>query len=120
MQYQSLLARTARYLSVFVCLALFLTACELEGGVPRPSEATPTPSLLQTRETAVPVSTPRPDTWGIGLLDEPRSLYPYPENAGAQRVAAPLTELLFPSPVLSLNYGYTTTGVLERIPSLEN
>jgi peptide/nickel transport system substrate-binding protein len=120
MQYQSLLTRTARYLSVFVCLSLLLAACELEGGVPRPSEATPTPSLLRTSETAVPTSPPSADTWGIGLLDEPRSLYPYPENAGAQRVAAPLTELLFPSPILSLNYGYTTTGVLERIPSLEN
>ena len=120
MQNRSLLTRIARYLSVLVCFSLFLSACELEGGVPRPSDATPTPSLLQTGETVIPASTPSPDTWGIGLLDEPRSLYPYPENAGAQRIAAPLTELLFPSPILSLNYGYTTTGVLERIPSLRN
>lgn len=121
MQYRSLLTRTARYLSVFVCISLFLAACEVEGGVQRPSDATPTPSLLQTSATVIPATRlPSADTWGIGLLDEPRSLYPYPENAGAQRVTAPLTELLFPSPVLSLNYGYTTTGVLERIPSLEN
>jgi peptide/nickel transport system substrate-binding protein len=120
MQYRSLLTRIARYLSVLVCFSLFLAGCELEGGVPRPSDATPTPSLLQTSATVVPASVPSADTWGIGLLDEPRSLYPYPENAGAQRVAAPLTELLFPSPILSLNYGYTTTGVLERIPSLQN
>ena len=90
MQYRSLLTRTARYLSVLVCLSLFLAGCELEGGVPRPSDETPTPSLLQTSATAVPASTPSTDTWGIGLLDEPRSLYPYPENAGAQRVSAPL------------------------------
>jgi peptide/nickel transport system substrate-binding protein len=120
MQHRSLRTRTVRYLSVFVCFSLFLAACELEGGVPRPSEATPTPSLLQTGETIVPASAPSADTWGIGLLDEPRSLYPYPENAGAQRVAAPLTEMLFPTPILSLNYGYTATGVLERIPSLQN
>ena len=88
MQYRSLLTRTARYLSVFVCISLFLAACEVEGGVQRPSDATPTPSLLQTSATVIPATRlPSADTWGIGLLDEPRSLYPYPENAGAQRGA---------------------------------
>ncbi len=41
-------------------------------------------------------------------------------DAPSQRIAAPLTELMFPSPVLALNYTYTSTGVLDRIPSLEN
>jgi len=35
--------------------------------------------------TAVP-GTARADIWAIGLLDEPRSLYPYPESAGAESI----------------------------------
>jgi peptide/nickel transport system substrate-binding protein len=104
-----------------VCFSLLLAACQVEGGVPRPDE---TPAMIPSqlpvsRATAVPSPTPA-DGWTIGLVDEPRSLYPYPESVGAQRAAAPQTQLLFPSPVLSLNYGYTTTGVLERIPTVQN
>jgi peptide/nickel transport system substrate-binding protein len=114
-------ARVLRRVGAMVCLSLLLAACVIEGGVPPavPS-ARPTLGPLPTSAAAATASALREDTWAIGLLDEPESLYPYPESAAAQRVAAPLIELLFPSPILAFNYGYTTTGVLERVPTLEN
>ncbi|MFL5804170.1 MAG: peptide ABC transporter substrate-binding protein [Roseiflexaceae bacterium] len=120
MQYASFFARTLRHVSLFLCVGLLLAACEVEGGVSRTENPTPTPVQVSASTTIAAVQAARDDTWSIGLLDEPKSLYPYPRDVNAQRIAAPLTELLFPSPILSLNYGYTTTGVLERIPTLEN
>ncbi len=108
-----------RRIGALVCLGLLLAACEIEGGTPRAADAPVPPSPLPTSAAAM-ANAIRDDTWAIGLLDEPKSLYPYPDSVAAQRIAAPLTELLFPSPILSINYGYTTTGVLERIPTLEN
>ena len=115
-----MISRVLWRLGGVVGLCMLLAACTLEGGVPRIAELTPSPEQTPVAvATATPASLRR-DTWAIGLIDEPRNLQPYSENAGAQRVAAPLVELLFPSPILSLNYGYTTTGVLERIPTFEN
>jgi peptide/nickel transport system substrate-binding protein len=120
MEQRIFIARVLRHLGELVGLCLLLAACQIEGGVPRAEDQTPLPSPPPlVSATATPGSVRR-DTWTIGLLDEPKSLYPYPESAGAQRLAAPLLELLYPSPILSLNYGYTTTGVLDRIPTLEN
>ena len=62
----------------------------------------------------------RSDTWMIGALDLPSDLYPYPQSAATRRAMASIAELLFPSPILTYDYGYTVTGVLERIPTLEN
>ncbi len=114
--------RILRYISMALCVGLLLASCEVEGGVSRVETPSPPPTAEQiTSGTAEAViQAARDDTWAIGLPDEPRSLYPYPESISTQRIAAPLTELLFPSPVLSLNYGYTNTGVLERIPTVEN
>jgi peptide/nickel transport system substrate-binding protein len=122
MQYASFFASTLRRISIVVCVGLLLAACEVEGGVSRTDTPTlaPTPVQLSTGTALAVAQAARDDTWSIGLLDEPKSLYPYARDAGAQRITAPLTELLFPSPILSVNYGYTTTGVLERIPTLEN
>lgn len=114
-------ARVLRLVSALICLSLLLTACTIEGGLPPAtpiSQATPAPR--PTSASAAAAIAARDDTWTIGLLDKPLSLYPYHESATAQRLDAPLTELLFPSPVLAFNYGYTATGVLERIPTLEN
>ncbi len=36
------------------------------------------------------------------------------------RVAAPITQVLFPPPALALGYAYTTTGILREIPTLAN
>jgi len=120
-------------LSALICVSLLLSACEIEGGVERPTDVvasplapTTSPELEATAQSVAmaealeAAKAVRDDTWIIGLLDEPRSLYPYADSASSARIAGPITELLFPSPILSLNYGYTNTGVLERIPSLEN
>ncbi len=111
-----------RSLSALVCLSLLLAACAIEGGAPTaaPVVVAPTFGPAPTDAAVAAASAARDDTWAIGLLDQPRDLYPYPRDAPSQRIAAPLTELLFPSPVLALNYTYTSTGVLDRIPSLEN
>jgi peptide/nickel transport system substrate-binding protein len=113
--------RAARLLAALLGIALLLAACTIEGGVP---EATPTaePQLGPPPTSAAVAEqiAARQDTWAIGLLDAPGDLYPYPQTAAAARAAAPVTELLFPSPILAHGYTYTATGVLERIPTLAN
>lgn len=120
MHYTHMLRHILRRIGILLSIALLLSGCEIEGGVPRADGPTPTPAPISTSATMEAARQMRDDTWSIGLLDEPKSLYPYYDGAATQRLAAPLTEMLFPSPILSLNYGYTTTGVLDRIPSLEN
>ncbi|ABU56330.1 extracellular solute-binding protein family 5 [Roseiflexus castenholzii DSM 13941] len=102
------------------CIAL--AGCTIEGGVPTP---TPEPTLpasapIPTGAVVAERIAERNDTWMIGALDLPADLYPYPQSAATRRASATITELLFPSPILPYNYGYTATGVLERIPTLEN
>jgi peptide/nickel transport system substrate-binding protein len=53
-------------------------------------------------------------------LNEPRDVLPYHEDAADERITSPISELLFPTPLLALNYTYTTTGVLEQMPSFAN
>ena len=109
-----------RRAGLVIVLSMLLSACAIEGGVPNNAAApTAVPLGQATRGAATATAAPN-NAWTIGLLDQPRSLLPYQASSGAARVAAPITELLFPSPALAYNYGYTTTGVLERIPSLEN
>lgn len=99
-----------------------LTACTIEGGVPTPTPA-PTASPVGPLPTSAAVAERmaiRADTWEIGMLDVPSDLFPYPQSAATRRMVAPITELLFPSPILTYGYGYTSTGVLEQIPTLEN
>jgi peptide/nickel transport system substrate-binding protein len=109
-----------RLIGALVCLTVLLAACEIEGGAERTINVPPTLVPAPTPGAGGAAAAADRTTWAIGLADEPGSLYPYPSNATSQRVAAPLTELLFPSPILGLGYGYTTTGVLERIPTLAN
>jgi peptide/nickel transport system substrate-binding protein len=111
--------RTA--LAVLCCLPLLLAACTIEGGVPTtPPTPEPVLDLPPTNVAVVEQIAARRDTWAVGLLDPLGSLYPYPANTAAARASAPVRELLFPSPVLAYAYSYTTTGVLERLPSIEN
>jgi peptide/nickel transport system substrate-binding protein len=114
--------RLVRWLSAFASLCLLLSACAIEGGVPPATPVTQAPTFAPAPTDAVAAAAQnvRNDTWVIGLLDRPQDLLPYQPSPTAQRVAAPITELLFPSPVLAYSYAYTGTGVLERIPSLEN
>lgn len=115
------LTRAARRLGALAALMLSLAACTIEGGVPEASTTIPAAVLPQPTSVAVATAVAeRNDTWEIGLLDRPANLYPYQPTAAARRLAAPLVELLYPSPILSYGFGYTTTGVLERIPTIEN
>jgi peptide/nickel transport system substrate-binding protein len=50
-------------------------------------------------------------------VEEPTNLLPFSVDG---RAAAPIVEAMFPAPVLGLNYTYTTTGVLETLPTLAN
>src|SRR6266508_195852 len=114
--------RFLRRFCLFISLGLVCAACAIEGGVPN-STAVPTapaPGQVPTDAAIAAANAERDDTWVIGLLDQPRYLTPYQSSQGNQRLAAPVTELLFPSPVLAYNYTYTNTGVLDRLPTLEN
>jgi peptide/nickel transport system substrate-binding protein len=116
------LATLPRLLCALTGLSLLLVACTIEGGVPR-TPPTVVPATIGPAPTSAAVAeanAAREDTWIVGLQDQPRDLYPYARTPTAQRAAAPITELLFPTPVLAFNYGYTSTGVLDRIPTLEN
>ena len=119
------LASSKRPLSrigALICSLILLAACAIEGGVPPATPVTVAPTLgpAPTDAAVAAAQAARDDTWVIGLLDQPRDLYPYARDPTAQRMAAPIVELLFPSPILAFNYTYTTTGVLDRIPTLEN
>lgn len=116
-------------------LALLLAGCQIEGGVARPSPVASAPTA--TPVPAEPGAAPEPTaTVGpgpsadlpvveaggvrIGLLTDPGDLLPYHSDSADERVTAPISELIFPAPLLAVGYTYTTTGVLERVPSLEN
>ncbi|PDV99575.1 ABC transporter substrate-binding protein [Candidatus Chloroploca asiatica] len=107
-----------------------LSACQVEGGVDRRMTVAPTAmgtgelvaeataaieALVATAPPVVSAGSVR-----IGLAAEPADLLPYHIDSADERVSAPLTELLFPSPLLLMGYTYTNTGVLERVPSFEN
>jgi peptide/nickel transport system substrate-binding protein len=130
---------------ILLCLALALAACQIEGGVarptavadatasgapspapaasPQPGDATPqpggSPGAAPTAEaTIAPIVSD--SGLRIGLLADPGDLLPYHDDAADERATGPISELLFPAPLLAVSYAYTTTGVLERVPSLEN
>jgi peptide/nickel transport system substrate-binding protein len=109
-------------------LLLLLSACAIEGGVPprTPTEVPPAtqPPLAQaTVDLPAATATPEPETaLRIGLLEDnrPRDLLPYHADSADARNTDPIAGLLFPPPLLALNFGYTTTGVLQQVPLLDN
>lgn len=107
--------------SALLAIALLLTSCTIEGGVP---QATATaPPVLGPPPTSAALAAQvaeRQDTWVVGLPDQPDDLYPYPPSAVAARMGAPVAEALYPSPILAHSYSYTSTGVLDRIPTIAN
>jgi len=112
---------------------LGLAACQIEGGVARPGTPTaadatqPPPIALDATQppteestaTAAPTAAAGSEL-RIGLLSDPGDLLPFHNDSADERATAPITELIFPAPLLPVSYAYTTTGVLQRVPSLEN
>lgn len=83
---------------------------------PEPSDQiTPMPSATATGDEQP--ETIEPTSWTIGLIGEPTNVLPFSPDG---RAAEPIVEVLFPAPVLSLNYTYTTTGILEQLPTEAN
>lgn len=136
-----LLSKRFLYQLLLLTAALLLAACQIEGGVERPMEpvrpglaeatASPIPAAPAAPSDAAPITivptvapTEAPiiadSGLRIGLTVDPGDLLPYHDDPADERVTAPITELLFPAPLLPVSYAYTTTGVLERVPSVEN
>ena len=88
------LASSKRPLSLIgalICSLILLAACAIEGGVPPATPVTVAPTLgpAPTDAAVAAAQAARDDTWVIGLLDQPRDLYPYARDPTAQRMAAP-------------------------------
>jgi peptide/nickel transport system substrate-binding protein len=137
---------------VLILAALSLSACQIEGGVARPTTVAQAPSAVPESPVASPEATGATSPEGtpaappdgtptappaaavgtvpaaavadsgvrIGLLSDPGDLLPYHDDAADERATSAVTELLFPAPLLPVSYSYTTTGVLERPPTVEN
>ncbi len=105
--------RLITFLIALLALPL-LIGCELVTDVPTasPSVLTPTP---EPTPTVVEKRVLR-----IGLVAEPPDLLPYHSNPTDERLTAALTELLFPSPMLAVDFKLQTTGVLTRLPDFVN
>ena len=120
--------RRTIYRALLTIAILILSGCEIQGGVARPtaelmteatnSAANITAAVSSTTEVATPL--PRDGSLRIGLLTDPGDLLPYYTDSADERLSAPISQLIFPAPLLPIGYTYTTTGVLERVPSLEN
>ncbi|HSH83508.1 MAG TPA: peptide ABC transporter substrate-binding protein [Herpetosiphonaceae bacterium] len=105
----------------------FLVGCSIQWGSPPqpapvvdvPAAAAPATPVAQSTTTveATPLPEAEPSHWTVGLLDEPASVLPFSADG---RVAAPISEAIFPSPILGLGWTYTTTGVLLEMPTLAN
>lgn len=105
--------------AVLLCLLL---SCTFQNAPQPPVTAERAPIPSATPVPATPVGTPvvteqGPTSWTIGLLDEPSNVLPFSPDG---RAAAPIVEAMFPAPALGLNYTYTTTGVLESLPTPAN
>ena len=104
---------TRHLLTLGMLLALALSGCGLEGGAVLPSQQ-PTGLPAATQAPTLPAGA---QDWTLGVTEEPLDLYPY---SYAARTTAPLLELLYPAPLQVISETYTTTGVLERVPTFAN
>jgi peptide/nickel transport system substrate-binding protein len=119
--------RTSRSIFYTITALISLAACQVEGGVARPTAGVVAgPTIIETSAPAAPTAsvasaTALPEgSLRIGLTAEPGDLLPYYSDSADERVTGPISQLLFPEPLLALSYNYTTTGVLDRVPSVEN
>ncbi len=109
-------------LGVVALLLSSLLSCTLQNAPQPLSAVTNTPIPAPATIPATPAASPSvteqgPTSWTIGLLDEPSNILPFSPDG---RAAAPIVEALFPAPVLGLSYAFTTTGVLESLPTPAN
>lgn len=122
--------KTLRYILTMMAL-LALAGCEIQGGVARPPEGSPDlasvepiPLTPEATPTAAPeataTTTANESGVRIGMLSDPGDLLPYHDDSADERATAAISELIFPVPLLALSYSYTSTGVLERLPTIEN
>lgn len=118
------------HLTLLISIALLLGACELQGGVERPTvvglaptaaEQVPTPDIVEPEAEDPFAAAPSGEgSLRIGMLSDPGDMLPYHSDSADERLTAPMTQLLFPEPLLPIGYTYSTTGVLERVPSFAN
>ncbi|HEX6290878.1 MAG TPA: peptide ABC transporter substrate-binding protein [Herpetosiphonaceae bacterium] len=108
-------------LSIIALTFVFLLGCSLQSAPPQPATGStnPTPAASPTSAiaSAAPAEPEAPSAWTIGLLESPNNLLPFSVDG---RAAAPIVEAMFPAPVLGMGYAYTTTGILETLPTLAN
>lgn len=116
-----------RYCVSALFLVSMLTSCQIEGGVRNRTPVTANNELAADVTQAVPTNqavaealAERNDVWAIGVADLPNDLFPYANDSALKRTNGVVSELLYPSPILPYSYGYTTTGVLTRIPTIDN
>lgn len=102
-----------RWIGWTLLALLVLAGCGIEGGAVMPT-AVPAIAPSPTIAATLPIAA---QGWTLGVTEEPLDLYPY---SNAARTTAPLLELLYPAPLHVINDVYTTTGVLERVPSFAN
>ncbi len=94
-----------------------LASCELRVDQPATSSvATPVePVVTQVTPTITSEQVIR-----IGLVNEPADLLPYHSTPTDERITGPLTELIFPSPLIPVDFTLRATGVLTRLPDFAN
>jgi peptide/nickel transport system substrate-binding protein len=105
-------------------LLSLLTACQIEGGVrdrtPVVANTTETIQQVPTNQAVAQALAQRNDIWAVGVTELPSDLFPYANDSALRRINSIATEMLYPAPILTYNYGYTTTGILTQVPTIAN
>lgn len=111
-------------LLIALVVAVLASSCQIEGGVrdrtPVVPNTTPDAILAPTNQSVADALAQRNDVWAIGITELPSDLFPYPKDSALKRANSIALEMIAPSPILAYNYDYITTGVLTRIPTIEN
>jgi peptide/nickel transport system substrate-binding protein len=105
-------------------LLSLLTACQIEGGVrdrtPVVANTTETVQQVPTNQAVAQALAQRNDIWAVGVTELPSDLFPYANDSALRRINSIATEMIYPAPILTYNYGYTTTGILTQVPTIAN
>ena len=105
-------------------LLSLLTACQIEGGVrdrtPVVANTTETTQQVPTNQAVAQALAQRNDIWAVGVTELPSDLFPYANDSALRRINSIATEMIYPAPILTYNYGYTTTGILTQVPTIAN